>query len=491
MEQVNVNSGSLATAPWYASGSVYMRDYTFPNGNKYTATIIPNPTDWIHPFSVTSVATVNPNGSGLLAALGLGTAAPSVARAVQVKTTRSNLLIKGMVAKHTIDMNGQDISTDSFDSTDPAWSTLGRYDSTKTRANGDVATNEAITNALSSGNANIYGHVSTGPGGSVSVNVNGGVGEQSWVASHPGQIEPGYLADNSNFTFPETSLPYTSGLNPSNNLTITVTNYITGTNGGMVWTNAVPIPLPFGGVITNISYASTGTLPNPIPAGLVTNCGNALVKVKNLVAGAYCGTPYQGGNDDNWWYYYPLTGYTYPVYMYGYYLYTTNFTTTTTQYDHVLYSGDYIMDTLSGKTLVLGNARLVVRNGINMTGNDLLEISQMGSLLMYVDGSSSKIAGNGIVNDNGYAVNCQIYFTQNTTSLQIDGNGSTSAVIIAPDAAVTMNGGGHDSNDFVGALMGSSIKMNGHYKFHYDEALNKRGATGRYIVSSWDEIKPN
>jgi hypothetical protein len=249
-----------------------------------------------------------------------------------------------------------------------------------------------------------------------------------------------------------------------------------------------------GGVLTNISYANSSFLPNPVPAGLVTNCGAALVQSSGFPAdGTYCGTPTSGssgvGNGVKYTYY-PLNGYTWPVYSYTWGLYSTNFTITTNQYDHVLYSGDYVMDTLSGKTLVLGNARLVVKNGINMTGNDELEIAQSGSLLAYVDGSSSRITGNGIVNDNGYPVNCQIYFTKNTTDLQIGGNGTIAATVIAPDANVTLNGGGRANTDFMGALMGSSVNLNGHFSFHYDESLGKRGATGRYIVSSWDEIKP-
>jgi hypothetical protein len=497
LEQINVNSGtSLGSDGWSASGSVYTKTYQIMNGS-YTATITPNPADWVNPYSVTSVANVDPGGQGLLAAIGVNgnsTTTPTVARAVKVTVTRGNLLIKGMVARHRIDMHGNGIMTDSFDSTDPSYSTSGRYDSSKTKANGDVATNDSITNSIGAGNANIYGHVNTGPGGTVSVNNNGGVGEQSWVASHPGSIESGYLSDNSNFTFPDTSLPYNSGLNPSNSVTIIQTNWSFNTN--FVSSSTYPNPVPAGGVVTNISYTTSTIYPGAQP-GLVTNCSGTVSQSTGYPAsGSYCGTPTaqsSGVGGGVKYLYYSLTGYTWPVYTYLYNLYSTNsYTTTTNHYDHVLYSGDYVMDQLSGSTLVVGNARLVVRNGINMTGSsDVLEIAQMGSLLMYVDGSSSRIGGNGLLNDGGYAGNLQMYFTKNTTSLQVGGNGTISGVVVAPMADVTMNGGGRTNTDFIGALVGNSITMNGHFSFHYDEALGKRGATGRYIVSSWNEVKPN
>src|SRR4051812_6606965 len=63
--------------------------------------------------------------------------------------------------------------------------------------------------------------------------------------------------------------------------------------------------------------------------------------------------------DTNRWYHYPLTGYTWPGYVYGYNYVITNSLLYTNHYDNVLYTGDYQMGWLSGKTLILGNARIV------------------------------------------------------------------------------------------------------------------------------------
>src|SRR3989442_240448 len=60
-----------------------------------------------------------------------------LARTVQCNTTREGLFSKAIVAKNGIDLKGTNINTDSFISTDPNYSTGGRYDPAKRRDHGD------------------------------------------------------------------------------------------------------------------------------------------------------------------------------------------------------------------------------------------------------------------------------------------------------------------------------------------------------------------
>ncbi len=138
-----------------------------------------------------------------------------IRRVVRVETKRDGMFSKGMVAKGQITLNGQNIVVDSFDSADPNYSTNGLYLLSRRKANGDVATNSGIINALSTGNANIYGRVSTGPGGSVGIN-NGAVGDLAWQASGTSGIQPGYFSDDMNVAFPDVVLPYGGGFTPGN-----------------------------------------------------------------------------------------------------------------------------------------------------------------------------------------------------------------------------------------------------------------------------------
>src|SRR5205814_501109 len=115
--------------------------------------------------------------------------------------------------------------------------------------------------------------------------------------------------------------------------------------------------------------------------------------------------------------------------------------------------------------------RLVLPNGLSMSGNDCITVAPSGSLAVYCGGTSCKISGNGIVNQAGYAGKFILYCMPTVTDFTFDGNGEFTGVLVAPTANIKLNGGGHDHNDFIGALVVNSVIMNGHYMFHYDEAL--------------------
>ena len=99
------------------------------------------------------------------------------------------------------------------------------------------------------------------------------------------------------------------------------------------------------------------------------------------------------------------------------------------------------------------------------------------------------VGGNGVINPSGFAGNFILYSTANVIDFTLNGNGEYTGVLVAPEANVTMNGGGNANLDFTGCLMVNSVGMNGLFKFHYDEALGRMPAKGRYLITSWDEIQ--
>lgn len=306
------------------------------------------------------------------------------ARTVRVTVARNGLFRKGMVARGTIDLMGNNIMTDSFDSMDPAYSTDGRYDDDKAKDNGDVATNSTITNSFSVGNANIFGHVATGPGGNVIVGPNGAVGSQAWLNGGNKGIEPGYFTDDMNVDFPAVTPPFTSATTPGS-----------GSVGG-------------------------------------------------------------------------------------------------TNYTLVLGNGNYSLTTLSmggqNKMIVNGNAILYVSGDATMGGQSYIYIATNASLNLYVNGASASLAGNGIMNVNANATNFMYWGTTNNTSLAMSGNAAFTGTIYAPEAAFTLGGGGSTDYDFVGASVTASVKMNGHFKFHYDENIGRVTPNAGFVVTSWNEI---
>jgi hypothetical protein len=321
----------------------------------------------------------------LLASAGGGT--PSVtyiARGVRVTTKQDFIFTKGMVARDTIDLNGNNIKSDSFDSSDPLYSTNGLYSSSKRKDSGDIATNSSLTNSLSVGNADIYGRVSTGPNGTVDIGPQGSVGDLAWVNGNNHGIKAGWSSDDMNVSFPD-------------------------------------VQVPFGGG----AFAPSG--------GWITNNG----------AGTY--------------------------------------------YNYILDDGNYQLATLNGTVYVRGQAKLYVTTSLNMSG---LVVQGGKKLDLYSGAPSVSLSGNNTANSDATADSFAFWGLPACTSVSFSGNASFTGTIYAPNAAFTLNGGGNNTIDFIGASITKSVRMNGHFNFHYDEALKKFGPHRGWVVSSWSEMTP-
>jgi len=121
-----------------------------------------------------------------------------ISRLVQVILVNSTTFSKAIAAKGLVDLSGQSI-VDSYDSSNTNYSTGGQYDPGKRKANGNVTSNSRGNPAVDVGTGHIYGQVDTGPGGSVTVNGGGTVGDLSWTTG----IEPGYTNNDMNASFPD------------------------------------------------------------------------------------------------------------------------------------------------------------------------------------------------------------------------------------------------------------------------------------------------
>jgi hypothetical protein len=367
------------------------------------------------------------------------------------------------------------------------------------------------------GNANIYGHLSTGPNVNVIIGKNGSIGSKEWQKSTGGKgIQDGWVKDDSNFTFPDTVLPYKTGLPLAGGDVVTTSLAITSS---AKTTQPYPSPVPSGGVTTNTTMTTssiypspapkgvttntsliTGGLPKPVPSGTKTNTSSTSSSTYPAV-GSYEGaivtnSTVKGKTITITYTYNSITGYTYPSYTYTYPVYTYNYSLTSTNtvyttnhYDNILYSGDYAASTLKGSTLILGKARLVLTAGLDMSGSDSINMGSGGTIEMFVDGKSISITGSGVANQTGKPSDFVMYCTSNVTDIKIAGNATFVGLLVAPKADLVLNGGGKDDQDFCGAAMVNTLKMNGSFKFHYDKALAGLGGNGRFLITSWNEIQ--
>jgi len=277
----------------------------------------------------------------------------------------------GLGAKGTIDLNGNKLFVDSFNSSNPAYSDpLGGYDKNKHKDGVTVASNLGVTDAVNTGTADIWGRVATGPGGSVSSLKNSVVGDAAYHATNLKGPDPAALSQDADIPFP-------------------------------------PIVAPVSGT----------------PAVSVLG---------NLALG----------------------------------------------------SGTFEIGAVTGIITVTGNAKLIVRTTFSPAG---IVLAPGATLDLYVYASSASFGPNAYNFTSGSkAKNLHYYGMPSNTSVNFNGNSTFVGVLYAPDADLSCNGGGIGLN-LIGSSLTKSVKMNGSFQFHFDEALLDEGTPG-YVIASWNEI---
>jgi hypothetical protein len=501
LQEINSNNSypSLAGSDgWSGSNNVFTRTNTLPDGNSYVVTVIT--TNFYNPAVVCRASVYNiPRygrnaSSSFFAAVALPPAGtPMVTRAVSVTCSKKNIFSAALVSKTGIDLSGNGVYTDSYDS---AWPGIkcdlnGKYNvSVYSGDHGDIGTNGGITNSgiVSVGNANIYGMIHTGPNCPVSIGSSGGVGPHCCQASTVAQATSlGYIKDDANFTFPDTAYPSTAG-------------YWTPPAGYLAWaTNWI---VTFS---TNTTY-----YPSPPPAsGVTVNCGSQITSpLPPLVP--CCSIVTNNNNGSRQYIYVPITSYTWTFSL-------TNSVGFTNYYDNIVYgngcstlSGSgtaldpyrmcliggggtnrFVSSGLNNQTIFIGtNIYLALPNGLS--GNENLNFAQNTSVIVYAGNNSvtsCSISGNKYSNPNGSAGSFIVLCPPSVTSFNFSGNGQFTGCFAAPNANMQLSGGGSANEDFCGSIMMNSIKMNGHFSFHWDEDLVNSKKLGRFLVKTWNEVR--
>jgi Tfp pilus assembly protein PilX len=125
-------------------------------------------------------------------------------------------------------------------------------------------------------------------------------------------------------------------------------------------------------------------------------------------------------------------------------------------------------------------------DSISMSGQSLLAVT--GYIVLNVRTTLS-LTGKGIVNaitEDPAAV--QIDFA-GTNAVSIGGNGAMSALVTAPNATVTLGGGG-SGGYMIGSIQANNVNVQGGYPIHYDVQLSKLGGTvATMVVSSYTRRK--
>lgn len=382
----------LATDGWIISGyNTLLSPVRYLGGGFYRVTITINwPNVQIDTYGLAPAPKVS--FGGLFGSiLGAASTSPNfIQRQIRIMARVDPLFSIPLGARYRIDLNGNNVFTDAFDSEDPNYSDNGRYpvgNLNKIKAEGNVCTSGELIDSIALGNANIMGKVKTGPSGVITIGPQGSVGDVAWVSSGKRGIQPGWAANDMNVVFPEVRLP------------------------SATWIPKAKDNKKIDGILYDYVFDTSGDYSIP-----------------------------GGGNI-------------------------------------------YVATNVKVRVLVTGNFQL---NG----NDDRITIApQNASLILYMQGSSFKITGQGVVNQSGFATNFMYFGLPSNTSVDITGNGELVGLVYAPNANIFMRGGGNNRVDFIGSAIGYTVTMNGHFSFHYDIALQRTAGSRGFIPYRWEEIR--
>lgn len=87
-----------------------------------------------------------------------------------------------------------------------------------------------------------------------------------------------------------------------------------------------------------------------------------------------------------------------------------------------------------------------------------------------------------------FAATFQYYGLPTNDAITWTGNNEFKGTIYAPQATFTVKGGGSGNYDYMGACVVNKVVMVGHFNFHFDEALKKKGPPASFVAGSWREL---
>lgn len=148
-----------------------------------------------------------------------------LARGIRV-TTEQRSAMRGFVTRGQLEL--QDVIVDSYDSTDPLYSSNGTYVASMAKDNGFLGSNSRSSGAVNiHQGTKIVGYVGTGASGVLHVENPTTVGDAAWVASgaNSGKVQTNHLATDLNVPFPVVSAPFSGGYFTPGSGTLGGTNY--------------------------------------------------------------------------------------------------------------------------------------------------------------------------------------------------------------------------------------------------------------------------
>lgn len=154
-----------------------------------------------------------------------GSAGNYLARGIRV-TTEQRIAMRGVITRGQLEL--QDVIVDSYDSSDPLYSTNGAYIASKAKDNGFLGSNSRTRGAVNiHQGTKIVGFVGTGASGVLHVESPTVVGDTTFVTSgaNSGKVQTNHASTDLNVPFPAVSAPFSGGYFTPGAGTLSGTNY--------------------------------------------------------------------------------------------------------------------------------------------------------------------------------------------------------------------------------------------------------------------------
>ncbi len=248
---------NMESSGWVLSGGQYVKSNSIGDGN-YRVTISQS-----LPYTIICTGYAPMPGSSTY-----------VSRSVQVTTQNQNAFTGALIIQSTINLNGNNVATDSYDPRDPKKSTNGAYDPAKAGDKGDVTCANGMFNV---GNANIWGHALTGPGVTPITGPNGAIGSVAWNQAGMSGIQPGWVENDFNVSFPDVQAPFVAATPPAS-------GSYNGSNYGCVLGNGNYLSSSLGGKVL-----VTGNATLYVTGNILFNIGDFLQIVPGASLSIYMG----------------------------------------------------------------------------------------------------------------------------------------------------------------------------------------------------------
>jgi hypothetical protein len=132
-------------------------------------------------------------------------------------------------------------------------------------------------------------------------------------------------------------------------------------------------------------------------------------------------------------------------------------------------------------------------SGISVGGQGSITVNTGGTLAFYTSANVSISSSISNLNGSAYSDSVQVWGTNTTVGAQsigLNGGGTLSAIVYAPYANISVNGGASGSNrgDIYGAFVGNVVTFTGNDSFHWDESLAELKAGGTFMPTKWREL---